>query len=415
MRFCHFFWLILILAGCNTNKFMQTTNYSFLDTLLKSHLQEFTPIYNDPSKYHLQIIYTRIDRDAQNRPHFHDYAYRTDTSAYFYPASTVKLPAVALALEKLNDLHIDKDTPMLTDSLTGISPAAGTDSSAKNGLPSVAQYIKKILLVSDNDAFNRLYEFIGQESFNKSLWAKGYTNTQIRHRVGVGGITPEQNRHTNAVRFEKDGQTIFQQPTAYNSLTFSPRQDKMGKAYYNDQQTLINTPMDASAKNRIPLTDLHQMLKSIIFPEAVTKSQRFRLNDVDYQFLYHCMSMQPEESVYPSYDSTAFYHNYVKFLLFGGEKQQHQSNDIRIFNKPGWAYGFLTDVAYIVDFSNQVEFMLSATIYVNEDGILSDEHYQFDTTGKPFMKKLGEIIYQYELQRKKQHLPILNSFITNKY
>jgi len=31
-----------------------------------------------------------------------------------------------------------------------------------------------------------------------------------------------------------------------------------------------------------------------------------------------------------------------------------------VFNKPGWTYGFLTDVAYVVDFKNKVEFMLSA-------------------------------------------------------
>jgi hypothetical protein len=414
MRFCHFFWLILFLAACNTNKFMQSTNYppenSFLDTLLKAHLQEFTPVYNDTAKYRIQIIYTRIDRDAQNRPHFHDYHYRADTGRYFYPASTVKLPAVALALEKLNDLHIDMHTPMFTDSLPGITPAVLTDSSAENGLPSVAQYIKKILQVSDNDAFNRLYEFIGQESFNRSLWAKGYSGTQIRHRVGIGGISPEGNRHTNAVSFRRDGQLLYQQPALYSSLIFPPRHDQMGSAYYNDQHVLVNSPMDASMKNRIPLADLHRMLRSIIFPEAVTKTQRFRLRDSDYQFLYHCMSMQPEESVYPSYDTTEYHHNYVKFLLFGREKRQDEVTDIRIFNKPGWAYGFLTDVAYIIDFDNKVEFMLSATIYVNDDGILSDEHYQFKTTGEPFMKRLGAIIYQYELQRKKKHLPDLSRF-----
>lgn len=417
MRFCHFFWLILFLAACNTNKFMQSTNYppsnSFLDTLLRAHLQEFTPIYNDTARYRVQIIYTRIDRDAQNRPHFHDYSFRADTSEYFYPASTVKLPAVALALEKLNDLHIDRNTPMFTDSLPGITPAVASDSSAENGLPSVAHYIKKILLVSDNNAFNRLYEFIGQESFNKSLWAKGYHNTQIRHRVGIGGISTEGNRHTNAVFFRKDGQLLYQQPALYSSMAFSPRHDQMGSAYYNDQHVLVNSPMDASMKNRIPLADLHQMLRSIIFPEAVTKAQRFRLRESDYQFLYHWMSMQPEESVYPSYDTAEYHHNYVKFLLFGGEKRQHEATDIRIFNKPGWAYGFLTDVAYIVDFDNKVEFMLSATIYVNSDGILSDEHYQFETTGEPFMKRLGTIIYQYELQRKREHLPDLSRFKMN--
>jgi hypothetical protein len=150
------------------------------------------------------------------------------------------------------------------------------------------------------------------------------------------------------------------------------------------------------------------MLRSIIFPESVTKSQRFRLNENDYRFLYHWMSAQPNESAWPAYDTTEYHHNYVKFLLSGRERPDEAN--IRIFNKPGWAYGFLTDVAYITDFSHQVEFMLSATIYVNEDGILSDEHYQFETTGEPFMKALGAMIYQYELQRNKKYLPDLSRF-----
>ncbi|MVT10458.1 serine hydrolase [Chitinophaga tropicalis] len=389
---------------------------SFLDTLLSSHAAKLGPVFNDPSRYRLQIIYTRIDRDAGNRPHFTDYYYRTDTGSYFYPASTVKLPATALALEKLNDLNIpglNRNTPMFTDSLPGISPAVLTDSSAANGLPSIAQYIKKILLVSDNDAFNRLYEFIGQETFNKRLWEQGYSSTQIRHRVGVTGITPEQNRYTNAISFRQNGTEIYHQPVAHSNLEFSSRHDLMGRSYYNDKEELVNSPMDASKKNRIPLADLHGILRSIIFPESVTKSKRFRLNDSDYHFLYYCMSAQPEESSHPVYDTTEFHHNYVKFLLFGGETNNHITANIRSFNKPGWAYGFLTDIAYIADFSNKVEFMLSATVYVNEDGVLNDKHYQFQETGEPFMKALGEVIYEYELQRKRQHTPDLSRFIIN--
>lgn len=386
---------------------------SFLDTFLHSHADKLGPVLRQPQDFGLQIIYTRIDRDAANRPRFTDYYYGVDTGRYFYPASTVKLAATALALEKLNDLSIpglDRNTPMFTDSLKDISPAVLSDTSAANSMPSVGQYIKKILLVSDNDAFNRLYEFIGQETFNKRLWENGFTGTQIRHRVGVTGISPEENRHTNAVTFRQGDQVIYAQPAAYSRLVFSPRHDLMGKGYYNDKEELVNGPMDASSKNRVPLADLHGILRQIIFPETVTKEHRFRLRDSDYQFLYHCMSAQPEESAYPRYDTTEFYHNYVKFLLFGGERRDNINANIRSFNKPGWAYGFLTDVAYIADFTNHVEFMLSATVYVNRDGILSDKHYQFEETGKPFLKALGEIIYEYELQRGKKHLPDLSKF-----
>lgn len=396
---------------------MQTRHYpatdTLLDTLLKSHASQLGPVFDTPGKYRLQIIYTRIDRDAQNRPHFTDYYYRVDTNMYFYPASTVKLPATALALEKLHTLNIpglNRDTPMFTDSLAGITPAVLTDSSAADHLPSIAHYIKKILLVSDNDAFNRLYEFIGQQAFNESLWQKGYPLIQMRHRVGISGVDPEENKHTNAVTFRQNGQVIYQQPARYSALSFSPRHDLMGKGYYNDKDELVNSPLDASQKNRFTLPDLHGILRSIIFPEAVTKSRRFRLKEDDYRFLYRYMSQQPEETLYPAYDTAEFHHNYVKFLLAGGDKNKEAATGIRIFNKPGWAYGFLTDVAYIADFTHQVEFLLSATVYVNEDGILEDEHYQFETTGKPFMKELGKVIYDYELQRRKQHLPDLSRY-----
>jgi hypothetical protein len=81
-----------------------------------------------------------------------------------------------------------------------------------------------------------------------------------------------------------------------------------------------------------------------------------------------------------------------------------------VFNKTGWSYGFLTDVAYIVDFKNKVEFMLSGVIYVNKDGVLNDDKYEYEQTGYPFFKEIGNIIYQHELQRKRKFRPDLKSF-----
>jgi hypothetical protein len=85
--------------------------------------------------------------------------------------------------------------------------------------------------------------------------------------------------------------------------------------------------------------------------------------------------------------------------------------NIRIFNKVGDAYGQLTDVAYIVDFEKKIEFFLSATIYCNKDGILNDDHYDYETIGFPFMKQLGQVIYHLELKRKRKIIPDLSPFI----
>ena len=80
-------------------------------------------------------------------------------------------------------------------------------------------------------------------------------------------------------------------------------------------------------------------------------------------------------------------------------KQEIANPDIRIFNKVGDAYGFLIDAAYIVDYKNEIEFMLSAVIYCNSDGIFNDDKYDYDKVGLPFMKNLGKIIYDYERTR----------------
>jgi hypothetical protein len=54
--------------------------------------------------------------------------------------------------------------------------------------------------------------------------------------------------------------------------------------------------------------------------------------------------------------------------------------------------------------------MLSAVIYVNEDGIINDGKYEYKTIGFPFLSDLGKSFYIYELKRKKETLPDLSIF-----
>lgn len=88
---------------------------------------------------------------------------------------------------------------MLTDSNYSAQTSAQNDFSAENKLPSVGHYIRKIFLVSDNDAYNRLYEFVGQKTINERLWQMGYKDVRITRRFVK--TTDEENRHTNPIRF----------------------------------------------------------------------------------------------------------------------------------------------------------------------------------------------------------------------
>ncbi|CAN5167837.1 hypothetical protein BH11BAC5_BH11BAC5_35740 [soil metagenome] len=389
---------------------------SMIVQLLKQYPEYFDTILKNTKAWNVQFIYTQIDKGANGIPALKNYYYNVNPANYFYPASTVKLPICLLALQKLNELKqqgIDKNSTMITAATSEGQTAVYNDPTTPDGKPSIAQYIKKILLVSDNDAFNRLYEFLGRKYINDQLHQKGYNDVQILHRLSIP-LTQQQNRATNPINFlGPDNKIIYTQPAQHDSSAYEKRFDALGSAYLKED-SVINNAMDFSEKNRVSLQDLHNILLSIVFPEKVTASQRFNITADDRNFLLKYMSELPTESLSPPYsaDTVSYWPAYCKFLLFGSESGALPKN-IRIFNKVGDAYGQLIDVAYIVDFDKKIEFFLSATMYCNSDGILNDDKYDYDTIGFPFMKHLGEVIYQRELNRQKKLEPDLSKLIFN--
>ncbi|MBX9784006.1 MAG: class A beta-lactamase-related serine hydrolase [Chitinophagaceae bacterium] len=379
---------------------------------LMSQNPAFAEVLKNRDSMRVQIVYTQINRNRNNQPSFTDYYFNVKKDLYFYPASTAKMPVAFLALEKLNNLGIDKNTTFITEKSYAGQTAVYNDPATPDGRPTLSHYIKKLFLVSDNDANNRLYEFLGQQYLNEHLAKKGYKEAQIVHRLAVS-LPEDQHRNTNPVSFrDSSGKIIYEQPNISSSYKYIERNDFVGKGYMSGDK-LINEPLNFSRKNRIYITDLHQMLRSVIFPEAVPKQQRFNFTESDYRFLYRYMSQLPSETMYPEYDLKEHPDNYGKFFMYGSQKDPKMPKHIRIFNKVGWAYGFLTDVAYIVDFEKNIEFIMSATIYCNADGVLNDDKYDFDTAGLPFLEKLGNMMYEYELKRERKQAPDLSKFKVN--
>jgi hypothetical protein len=381
---------------------------NILEQLLLSHPEKFKKLTDHPEKYRLQILYTQIDRDANNKPHLTTYSFRADTNEYFYPASTVKLAASVLALEKLNTLKIKKETTFQTLKNRPSQLEIKTDSSAASGLPSIAHYIKKILLVSDNEAYNRLYQFLGQKPFNESMAKKGFQGVRLTHRLQTP-LPRLENQYTNPIQLlDASGKVVYHQPEAFNDKPYSATSPILiGKGMMNDAGIIEDKPLDFSLKNAYPLQAQHVFLQRLMLPEAFPAKNRFNLSKEDYQFLYRYMSMYPTESKEPKY--TDEHATYCKFLYYGSEKNAPLNPSIRIFNKVGDAYGFLLDNAYVVDFDKKVEFIVTAVLLCNEDEIFNDEKYDYDAIGFPFFKNLGEVIYEYELKRPKKHLPDLSN------
>jgi hypothetical protein len=385
---------------------------NLIKQLLYSRPDLFREVLKNVEKHEVQILYTQINRDKHNNPSFKSYKYRLNAKQYFYPASTVKLASAILALEKLNDLSIpglNRHTSLRIDSACCRQTSVTHDSSARDVLPSIAHYIKKIFLVSDNDAHNRLYEFIGQKELNQRLWTKGYKAVKLTSRLSWAA-SPEENRYTNPFTFYDGEKVVYRQPLVFNPEIYRNKLKTTlkGRGYMRGD-SLVQAPKDFSESNYLSVESLQNILKAIIFPEAIKKKQRFNLTEEDHRFLYAYMSRLPRESDYPKYDTTAYYDSYGKYFMFGDTKTRIPAQ-IRIFNKVGQAYGYLIDDAYIVDFENRIEFLLTAVIYVNEDGILNDDNYEYEEVGIPFLANLGRVIYEYEKKRVRQHPPDLTKF-----
>ena len=108
MKICCSFIIIALIFlnfGCSSTK------KNILQDTLASNNPKIKNVMLNPEAFELQIIYTQILRDKNNKVSFKDFTYHLNAKNYYYPASTVKFPIAILALEKLNTIDsTSKDT-----------------------------------------------------------------------------------------------------------------------------------------------------------------------------------------------------------------------------------------------------------------------------------------------------------------
>ena len=381
------------------------------EDILSSYSPLIRDVFNNIDGHDLQILYTQVNRDSSNRPYLTEYEYGVDAEKYFYPGSAIKLPGALLALEKLATLSIpdlNRDTPLKIGCSHDSQIAVDVDISAPNGNATIAHYIRKLFVVSDNDAYNRLYEWVGQRQLNEGLWAKDYNDIRLTHRLSQS-MSLEENRYTNPFVFYALGNEIFRQPSQFNTKVYTASKPVFKGVGEVVEGIEIKKPKDFSGSNMISIRVLQDLLKAVIMPECVPVKQRFAISADDRRFLLQAMSMLPFECSCPIYDRSNYYDSYVKFLMFGDSKNNIPP-EIRIFNKVGMAYGYLVDNAYIVDLKRGIEFFLTVVILVNENGVFNDNKYEYGQLGFPFLSQVGRAVYEYEMQRKRRHKVDLNEF-----
>lgn len=352
-----------------------------LDKALSSKSPLITRVMDNLKAHEIQIRYTQIDR-RNDSIQFTDFDFQVNKNNYFYPASTAKFPAAVATLEKLHEI----------DSLSLYTRFYVEGDSVET---TFAKAISEIFAISDNAANNRLVEFLGQDDLNHRMRRRGVEPIRIAHRLSA----PNGDDVTTKplVIYLNDSTTVLSKPIINSpAKPLQLHRIKKGKAYYDDD-SLQMAPFDFSLKNYFPIQAQNALIKRIIFPEAFPKEQRFDLSDEQRSFLLEAMHILPAKL---GYDPEEYYDSYVKFFMFGDDYDPMPEH-IKIYNKVGYAYGTLTDCAYIQDTKNNIDFIVNATILVNSNGVFNDDDYDYDTVGIPFLAQLGRELYEYELNRKR--------------
>ena len=367
------------LLSCNSNP---------IELVLKSdpYLKE---IIKDKEDYEIQVMLTKINHD-NTKIDFQNYQYQHDENQYFYPASTIKLPIVVLTLKKINELRSKGSDITLKSKIILNNVDNYSNFKLQDSITSFQNLIADIFLVSDNSASNILIDFIGYNYFNDEMQNAGFDRTYLNHKFNpdpyVNSTWQISDLDNNMISSINDNQKIIKADDKTNGL------DKGERRYFNGE--ILDESLNFSEKNRFSITDMHNLIKYIFYPEIFDMANTFNLNVEDYDFIRYWMSRFTYEDIGEKFiGDEKFFETYNKFFIHGDE-QSVSNEQIRVYNKIGQAYGTSIDNGLIKNYQNNVEFILTSTIYTNKNKVINDNLYEYDDIAEPFLAKLSRAIYK---------------------
>lgn len=357
--------------------FIENSYAQSIGSILKNSESELINyVYRNKEKFEVQIILTELKK-RKNGFTIHKKKFNVDKKNYFYPASSIKLPIALLTIEKINEnpnLNINSEFSIKGDSI----------------ITTFKKEITDLFIISSNESYNRLFEFLGQDYINKKLKQKGFKDFSIYHRLST---KESDNLKTKEINFYRNGE-INQIQKSINNKPLTKLYLKnlnKGIGFILDNE-LQNKSMDFSRKNYFSIEELNNILICLFFPE-VSKNKKFNLSNSQNLLIQKLMSSTPYDM---GFDKNIYPNNYNKFFIYGDKDGMINDN---IYNKVGNAYGYSIDNAYIYNKNSDRHFVLTACIYTNANNILNDNYYEYDEIGIPFLAEIGRFLTNYNIRQ----------------
>lgn len=364
-------------------------------------------LLRDPRR-EVQIALTRIDREADGGARFSTATFGVQRQRWFPAASVVKLPIALLLAEVLEAANLGFNARTVLSE----APRSGNWEASEPLAEPVWQTLWRLLVVSENVPFNRLYDVLGPDRMQARLAELGFDDARLISRLG----SPDArlNRQTVASRIEApevgpEGELAWVPRWASEARRAAARRFPFGTAlkaadWQDDRGRIEKGPRDFSTANFLPLEDAHAMLLRLAFPEATRRSQRWALSATTRLSLLRITGLFPRESpllATGTHAPAAFGDGYAKFFVVGDRDAAPRG--FRSFGKTGEAFGHQGETALLTDADGQCEVLVSANVYANADGVLNDDRYEYDTVSRPFLAALGRAALAAERERPRAH------------
>ncbi len=345
-------------------------------------LEEQVPDFRGSEPHRLQILISEITTDPDCRV---IHAHRVDEE-YIYPASALKTTASIGALHHLaasEEPQWTLDTPLLVG-----------DHSPR----SLREYIELTQVISSNPGFNALFEITGFDEIHELFWDHGFTSLRIRHRM-FSRLPLEAERYTPTIGVADPGDPQAD-PEAEPALLFDERRGQVDLPPHSTPNTevgashidiwtreLRDEPLDFDLRNGFSLSDHHELMVALFAPDHTERTLPSMGPHED--FLRHTLEMDPVAYV-EEHALNIGDHIERRFRpLMPGLLQHLDRADLRYLGKGGRAYGFHMENALLIHEPLGRTLFVTAVIYVNENEVLNDNHYEYDQVGFPFFEALG--------------------------
>lgn len=356
----------------------------------------FGRLLEAPERTRLQVLIGEVRGGRRPGARLVRHGFRVDAE-YFYPASAVKLCAAAAALEKLGELSegrgraLGLETPLWFGPLSPAYPGGDRDPrNLEGGRLTLDFALRAALIVSDNPAFNRLYDFVGRDELNRRMWRAGLSSARLWHRLDLP-LSEDENRRAPAVELRPPSGVPLRLPEREGELALETARVpglRVGAAHVEGDQR-VEGPKDFSRKNRVSLFDLQNLLAAALRPDLAAGAE-LRLPAALRQALSRALGGSARDLGSPAFEGTDFAEARFRPALQGVVRALPRAR-IRAWGKSGLAYGFQVENAYFEDVKTGRALFLAAAIYADADEVVGDGVYDYDSVSRPFLADLGEL------------------------